>query len=115
MNTSSDDIDAVKSLEDWFGAQCDEHWEHSFGISIETIDNPGWSVEIDLIDTPWADLSIPFSHSKRSDTDWVQIEIRGGKFIGGGGVKNLNEILRKFRAVVSKPSINAALPNRTVE
>jgi hypothetical protein len=100
MNAPIEGINVVKRLEDWFCAQCDEDWEHSFGMSIETIDNPGWSVKIDLIDTPWADISIPFSRLERSDSDWIQIEVREGKFIGSGGVRNLNEILGKFHLIV---------------
>jgi hypothetical protein len=115
MKLSGNDIDVVKGLEDWFSAQCDEDWEHSFGISIETLDNPGWSVEIDLVDTPWADISIPFSRSERSDSDWIQIEVREGKFVGGGGVRNLNEILRKFHLIVGRPASSADLPIRTGE
>lgn len=115
MNISGDDIDVVKSLEDWFSAQCDEDWEHSFGISIETIDNPGWSVEIGLIDTAWANISLPFSRAERSDSDWIQIEVREGKFIGSGGVRNLNEILRKFLSIVGRPASSADIPIRTGE
>ena len=33
-------------LQRWFAAQCDGQWEHGFGITIETLDNPGWSVRI---------------------------------------------------------------------
>ncbi|MCM2498968.1 immunity 53 family protein [Neorhizobium galegae] len=40
---------------DWFGrwyeAQCDGAWEHGFGASIDTLDNPGWSLKIDLAGT----------------------------------------------------------------
>ncbi|MEH0820740.1 Imm53 family immunity protein [Micromonospora sp. CPCC 205714] len=38
-------------LQAWYATQCDGEWEHEFGIQIETVDNPGWSVSIDLGDT----------------------------------------------------------------
>jgi hypothetical protein len=38
-------------LEEWFVARCNGNWEHGSGISIETLDNPGWRVKIDLRDT----------------------------------------------------------------
>lgn len=35
-------------IQKWYQAQCNGDWEHSYGIIIETIDNPGWSITIDL-------------------------------------------------------------------
>ncbi|MFT5930929.1 MAG: hypothetical protein ACI93G_000001, partial [Hyphomonas sp.] len=32
----------------WYQSQCDGDWEHSFGLKIESLDNPGWSVHVDL-------------------------------------------------------------------
>ena len=29
-------------LQKWYKSQCNGDWEHSFGIKIETLDNPGW-------------------------------------------------------------------------
>jgi len=34
-----------------YRGQCDGDWEHSYGVKIETLDNPGWLVTIDLTDT----------------------------------------------------------------
>jgi hypothetical protein len=28
-------------LEAWYASRCDGEWEHGYGISIETLDNPG--------------------------------------------------------------------------
>lgn len=38
----------ISDLEDWFACQCDGDWEHQGGIRIETTDNPGWFVQVDL-------------------------------------------------------------------
>lgn len=38
-------------LAQWYLSQCDNDWEHSYGVKIDTIDNPGWSLKIDLTDT----------------------------------------------------------------
>jgi len=29
---------------------------HSFGVAIDTLDNPGWMVTIDLAETRWRDV-----------------------------------------------------------
>jgi hypothetical protein len=102
MKSLTSDADVIKGVEEWFSAQCDGDWEHSYGFSIETTDNPGWYVEIDLTDTVWADRVMPFSRDERSDSDWIQLELRAGKFIGSGGVCNLGEVLRHFLLFVKK-------------
>jgi len=38
-------------LSQWYLSQCDNNWEHSFGVKVDTLDNPGWSLKIDLTDT----------------------------------------------------------------
>ncbi|WP_203237204.1 Imm53 family immunity protein [Streptomyces gilvosporeus] len=37
-------LDPLSSLTAWYTSQCDGGWEHEYGIRIETLDNPGWSV-----------------------------------------------------------------------
>lgn len=102
MKKLSKNIDLVQGIEAWFRTQCDGDWEHSYGLSIETIDNPGWHVEVDLADTTWADLDIPFSRDERRDLDWIQFEVRDSKFIGSGGMSNLSEILSLFLSIVTE-------------
>ncbi len=48
--------DVLAELQRWYLAQCNDDWEHSYGVTIETLDNPGWSVHIDLADTALSDL-----------------------------------------------------------
>ena len=38
--------DELSWLQQWYSAHCDGEWEHGPGITIETIDNPGWSMTI---------------------------------------------------------------------
>ncbi|MEV8403368.1 Imm53 family immunity protein [Streptomyces niveus] len=35
-------------LRNWYAQQCDGEWEHERGVRIATLDNPGWTVSIDL-------------------------------------------------------------------
>ena len=38
-------------LSKWYSSMCVDEWEHFYGIKIETLDNPGWIVTIDLLET----------------------------------------------------------------
>jgi hypothetical protein len=35
-------------LQRWYHSQSDGTWEHASGVRIETLDNPGWSLKVDL-------------------------------------------------------------------
>jgi len=50
-------------LMSWYADQCDGDWEHQYGVCIETLDNPGWTLTIDLIGTPLADRSFSKTES----------------------------------------------------
>ena len=45
-------MELLQWLQKWFLSMCDGDWEHSYVVTIKTVDNPGWLVNIDLIDTP---------------------------------------------------------------
>lgn len=38
-------------VQNWYQSQCDGDWEHEYGIMIETVDNPGWYLTVNLIGT----------------------------------------------------------------
>src|SRR5260221_4160816 len=37
---------ALSDLENWYRSQCNGEWEHGEGITIGTLDNPGWSIQV---------------------------------------------------------------------
>ncbi len=39
------------SLVEWYHSNWDGSWEHRYGIRLETLDNPGWMLTVDLIHT----------------------------------------------------------------
>lgn len=44
-------MDTLQELQRWYRSQCNGDWEHSYGVKIDTLDNPGWSVTVELADT----------------------------------------------------------------
>ncbi|MDR2112868.1 MAG: immunity 53 family protein [Candidatus Accumulibacter sp.] len=88
----------LQRLQDWYRAQCDENWEHSFGVMIDTLDNPGWKVRIDLSRTGLDGKTFePLSRGNpEADADWIDCKSESGQFIGCGGAGNLAELLRIF-------------------
>lgn len=85
----------LQQLQAWVERQCDGDWEHQSGVEITTLDNPGWSVSIDLASTPHAQ-TLQETKIERSPGDWIHCRRLGDKFVGYGGVRNLEEILAVF-------------------
>ena len=88
---------SLQWLQDWYRLQCNETWEHEHGISISTLDNPGWSVVIDLVGTDLAGSDMSPYTSDPSDTDWVFCKLEAGKFTAHGDPSKLDWIIDHFR------------------
>ncbi len=91
----------LKRLQDWYASQCNGDWEHQFGIRIETVDNPGWSVEIDLVETEWQDTAFAEVRTSKNTSDWIICFKRGSRFVGSGDPSKLTDILAYFLTVVN--------------
>ncbi|MGE5787130.1 MAG: immunity 53 family protein [Myxococcales bacterium] len=94
--------ETISRLEQWYVSQCDDDWEHQYGIKIDTLDNPGWSVEVDLLDTALMAREFREVNHERSDSDWIRCRVRDGKFEGFGGVRNLGEVIEVFLSWAEK-------------
>lgn len=88
--------DLFDELQNWYYSQCDGDWEHEFGIKIDTLDNPGWTVFIDLQETPLENKKFTEIDRQINENDWIQCEVKNGKFKGAGGPTNLTDIIRIF-------------------
>ncbi len=86
----------LKKFMDWFATRCDGDWEHSAGIKITTIDNPGWSLEVRLQDTCMEGHTLEIVKTDRSEEDWFYCWTEDGNFNARGGPRNLAEMLGFF-------------------
>jgi hypothetical protein len=96
---------AISLLQKWYARHCDEDWEHSYGIKIDTLDNPGWILTVDLADTEFSEISLPRNRIDRSESDWIQSEISGRRYIACGGVFNLEEMVLQFLAFAEEDGV----------
>ena len=87
----------LQRLAQWYQASCDGDWEHASGIAIQTLDNPGWSVNIDLGGTALAQR--PFdAFEERYDhaSEWMRCWREGSKFQIACGPARLEDALIVF-------------------
>jgi hypothetical protein len=85
----------------WYAQQCDGDWEHRFGIDIRTLDNPGWSLKIDLVGTPLQGRKSTRRVVERSEHDWIQLWSNGQAFEAACGPLNLLEAALEFERFAS--------------
>lgn len=87
----------IERLQNWYHANCNEDWEHTYGIKIENCDNPGWLVTIDLEDTYLQETVFELTQYQKTDeNNWVHCKKEQFKFKGAGGPEKLDEILTIF-------------------
>ncbi len=89
-------MEILKELEKWYLSNCDGEWEHKSGITIGNIDNPGWTIEINLIGTK--NENTPFESIKieRTENDWIHCKVKDKLFNAACGPLNLEETLGIF-------------------
>lgn len=84
-------------LQAWYASMCNGDWEHTYGIFISNIDNPGWSLKVELKDTYLYNAAFEEIKIQRSDEgDWILCKIEEGDFQGYGGPGNLSELIGIF-------------------
>ena len=91
-------MSTLKEVERWYASQCDGDWEHMYGVEIGTIDNPGWTVRIDLHETDLEGLPFEAVWQGNADEDdeWLQLRVEENQFNGAGDPSKLDVILRAF-------------------
>lgn len=97
----SHEPDPLTWLQAWYATQCDGDWEHEYGVSIETLDNPGWFLKLDLQETAMDGLTFPKREVHRSQHDWFIAQVVEGRFKVACGPLNLGEAIHQFRLWVA--------------
>jgi len=102
-------MDELKWLEQWYAAQCRDDWANDRGVVIQTLDNPGWLVNVDLqgteLEARMTDALVlregeppSAENGNIGGPDWGECNVKGGRFIGAGDPGKLSTILHCFRA-----------------
>ena len=89
-------------LQAWYAEHCDGDWEHDTGITIASLDNPGWRLRINLVGTELDGLPYERTEVERGDHDWLQTWVGDGAFQAACGPLNLGEAIYAFRQHADK-------------
>lgn len=94
----------LEELQNWYIEQCNGDWEHSYGITIGTLDNPGWSLTVDLRETGLQNQTFATrEHDKTADDlnqdgDWFVCRVEEQRFLAHCGPRKLEEVISIFLA-----------------
>lgn len=105
-------MNSIEWLQQFYFERCNNQWEHRYGVSIETLDNPGWLVTIDLRGTPMQGLALrelgevgTINHSGANGPhDWLNCKFEDQQVVGAGGPLSLFLICDVFRNWVDQNS-----------
>lgn len=99
----------INWLCEWYSNNCDGDWEHQNGVVIETIDNPGWNIIINIKSNLGKIEDIPWIHYEVDVNDWMGYKIENKRFEASGDASKLNLLIGLFREFIEIGSIS--LPN----
>jgi hypothetical protein len=105
-------MNPVEFLQSWYQTQTNGEWERVRGVTIETLDTPGWMVTIDLAGTGLDGRNMTALQNERSANDWLLCEVEENQFRGQGDSQKLLVILEIFQHWATASSIRPAEPPR---
>lgn len=86
--------DELARLQDWYASNCDGDWEHSSGIKVESLDNPGWLIRLDILGT-WAEGRVlDRVIVETSEDDWLHYWSDGVSMHAASSPQRLRDALR---------------------
>jgi hypothetical protein len=103
-------MSALQRLQAWYLSQCNDDWEHGYGVKIDTLDNPGWSLTVDLDGTSLEERKfseIAYGIGKEAvagSGEWLHCRLEEKKFKAYGGPRKLEEMLEIFLRWAEEPN-----------
>jgi Immunity protein 53 len=82
-------MNTIERLQNWYASKCDGEWEHGEGVKINSLDNPGWSIEIDAPSTG----RMSFLQGEDGKYPWIEIEAKGDEIHACCGPNDLEKTL----------------------
>jgi len=95
--------DSLHPLTQWFMNHCDGDWEHDLGIRVQTLDNPGWALDVRIEDTELEGRTADWSR-RDDDSGWLHWRSTGVMFEARCGPSELGAAIEAFILFASSSS-----------
>lgn len=98
-------MDDLTWLTRWYASQCNGSWEHQNGVKLDTLDNPGWILTINLEETDLENRPFelqrngtePEAYDPTNVASWWICRVENKEFIATCGPHDLPAIISIFR------------------
>lgn len=102
-------IDNLEWLDGWYQRQCNGEWEHSKGVQLESLEQRGWQLTINLTGTSAENAEPQRVSFGSSCGEWIACSISPDRFEGSGDPRRLEQIIGIFRRWVETADREEAL------
>lgn len=92
--------DGLEFLQRWFNDQTDGDWEHGDGITIESLDNPGWYLTVGLTGTALEGRTVSRQERRDGEDSWLHFWSDGSRFEAACGPVGLVQAIEAFQQFV---------------
>lgn len=95
----------IKWLQNWYKSNCDGDWEHENLVRIQSLDNPGWLLEIEMMNIS-SKLSIKkWELFEVSEENWLGYDVEEHKFTASGDPTKLEALIMIFKILLEEGQI----------
>lgn len=96
----------IKWLQDWYSSNCDGEWEHENSIKIQSLDNPGWLLEIEICNLSSRVSLKKWNVFELSEENWIGYDVENNKFTASGDSTKLEALITIFKMVLEQGEID---------
>ena len=95
-------MSTLSRLQSWYARQCNGVWEHASGVAIDSCDNPGWWVKVNLAGTElerqaFAEIQENVDSARSAQGPrWFNCRVEAHTWHGSGDETQLERILETF-------------------
>jgi Immunity protein 53 len=98
-------MDDLTWLTRWYAKHCNGEWEHQYGVKIDTLDNPGWMLKINLEETELENRPFDCQQSGEASEEydpnqvasWWLCRVEKKQFVAYCGAHDLHAVISVFR------------------
>lgn len=101
----------IKWLENWYKSNCDGEWEHENWIKIQSLDNPGWFLEIKAYNFFENSQERKWRLFEESEDNWIAYDIEKDMFSAAGDPSKLETLITLFKLAVEGKEIEDSYIN----
>lgn len=97
----------IKWLQDWYSSNCDGEWEHENLVKIQSLDNPGWLLEIEILNITSITPIKKWELFEVSEQNWIGYDVEEHKFTASGDSTKLEAMIKIFKILIEKGEVDS--------